>query len=197
MRRIRFLLEMIAAIKAGKKTMTFRVGRKALGDYIVEETRVKVEGVGKMYYLTREIVERWREGLDKTWLNFRLEVPYVIGISGDYAYFVRVRNPREVFFERVPDFYKKCVNPRKKIYEYDAKLERIEKRELRKNMDTGVRIRILDANPVTNLEGYAHSFYEEEGFGSPEAFLDCLDKIYDEGRPSKGWTHVFEVIQNA
>ena len=92
------------------------------------------KGVGKIYYLTREIVERWKEGLDKTWLNFKLKVLYVIGISGDYAYFIRVQNPREISFQQVPDFYKKCVNPKKKIYEYNAKLERIEKRELRKNV---------------------------------------------------------------
>ena len=90
------------------------------------------KGVGKIYYLTRELVERWERGLDKTWLNFKLKVPYVIGISGDYVYFIRVQNPREISFKQVPDFYKRCVNPKKKIYEYDARLEKRERREWRR-----------------------------------------------------------------
>lgn len=89
------------------------------------------KGIGKIYYLTKEIVERWKGGLNKTWLNYNLKVPYVIGISGDYAYFIRVRNPRLVDFSVVPDFYRKCVNPKRKIYEYDAELERFEKRQPR------------------------------------------------------------------
>lgn len=85
-----------------------------------------------MYYLTREIAAMWRSGeLRKTWLNFRLGVPYVIGLSGDHVYFIRIRNPREVGFSDVPDFYRGYVNPRRRIYEYDAELERVERREWR------------------------------------------------------------------
>jgi len=86
------------------------------------------KGIGKIYYLRKELVRKWENGLDKTWLNFKLKVNYVIGISGEYVYFIRVQNPRLVNFEQVPDFYKKSVNPTKKIYEYDAKLEKIERR---------------------------------------------------------------------
>jgi len=87
------------------------------------------KGLGKIYYLTKEIAELWKsKKMKKTWLNFKLKVPYVIGVSGEYAYFIRVKNPRLVQFSDVPDFYNKCVNPKKRIYEYDAKLEKIERR---------------------------------------------------------------------
>lgn len=111
---------------------TFIWGGELMGK-MWKDRKKSFKGLGKIYYLTREIVDRWKAGgLDKTWLNFKLKVPYVIGVSGDYIYFIRVKNPREVSFKQVPAFYKRCVNPKKKIYEYDARLERIERRNWRR-----------------------------------------------------------------
>lgn len=87
------------------------------------------KGLGKIYWLTKDIRHMWLMGhLNKTWLNFKLNVNYVIGLSGECALFIRVSNPREVTFEDVHEEYKRCVNPSKKIYVYDAVLERVEKR---------------------------------------------------------------------
>lgn len=87
------------------------------------------KGKGKIYYLRKEIVDMWKSGeLKKTWLNVVLKVPFLIGISGEYAYFIRVSNPRPASFEQIPEFYRGCINPSKRIYEYDAKLEKVERR---------------------------------------------------------------------
>jgi len=62
------------------------------------------------------------------------------------------------------------------------------------HIDTGIRIKIVRNYNVPDIELYAHQFYDQEGFKSPQEFLEYIKKLYRGHLPKHGWGHRFEVL---